>query len=69
MIVKSVVTYFEEEGQNGADGVTYVKTLQELKKFKDARDPFTEEFYLLFQSVSRTKDLVRKYPCVPGAEA
>ena len=51
MIVKSVVTYFEEEGQNGADGVTYVKTLQELKKFKDARDPFTEEFYLLFQSV------------------
>lgn len=51
MIVKSVVTYFEEEVQNGAEGVTYVKTLQELKKFKDAGDPFTEEFYLLFQSV------------------
>ncbi|KAK7386515.1 hypothetical protein VNO78_26795 [Psophocarpus tetragonolobus] len=51
MIVKSVITYFEEEVQNGTEGETYVKTLQELKKFKDAGDPFTEEFYLLFQSV------------------
>ncbi|XP_027346990.1 UPF0496 protein At2g18630-like [Abrus precatorius] len=51
MIVKSVITYFEEEVQNGIEGVSYVKTLQELKNFKDAGDPFTEEFYLLFQSV------------------
>ncbi|KAK7279270.1 hypothetical protein RJT34_24317 [Clitoria ternatea] len=33
------------------EGVTYVKTLQELKNFKDAGDPFTDEFYSLFQSV------------------
>ncbi|CAI8614350.1 unnamed protein product [Vicia faba] len=51
VIVKSVITYFEEEVQNGLEGGTCVKTLQELKNFKDARDPFTEEFYLLFQSV------------------
>lgn len=51
VIVKSVITYFEEEVQNGLEGGTCVKTLQELKNFKDAGDPFTEEFYLLFQSV------------------
>ena len=51
VIVKSVITYFEEEAQNGVEEATYVKTLQELKNFKDAGDPFTEEFYLLFQSV------------------
>ncbi|XP_012573694.1 UPF0496 protein At2g18630-like [Cicer arietinum] len=51
VMVKSVITYFEEEVQNGLEGGTCVKTLQELKKFKDAGDPFTDEFYLLFQSV------------------
>ncbi|XP_061369791.1 UPF0496 protein At2g18630-like [Gastrolobium bilobum] len=51
VIIKSVITYFEEEVQNGVEGMAYVKTLQELKNFKDAGDPFTEEFYLLFQSV------------------
>ncbi|XP_061374458.1 UPF0496 protein At2g18630-like [Gastrolobium bilobum] len=51
VIVKSAITYFEEEVQNGVDGSTYLKTLQELKNFKEAGDPFTEEFYLLFQSV------------------
>ncbi|KAL5063849.1 hypothetical protein RYX36_025586 [Vicia faba] len=51
VIVKSVITFFEEEVQNGLEGGTCVKTLQELKNFKDAGDPFTEEFYLLFQSV------------------
>lgn len=51
VIVKSVITYFEEEVRNGLEGGTCVKTLQELKNFKDAGDPFTEEFYLLFQSV------------------
>ncbi|WJX95350.1 hypothetical protein P8452_76679 [Trifolium repens] len=51
VMVKSVITYFEEEVQNGLEGGTCVKTLQELKNFKDAGDPFSEEFYLLFQSV------------------
>ncbi|BAU00132.1 hypothetical protein LR48_Vigan06g040900 [Vigna angularis] len=51
VIVKSAITYFEEEVQNGVEGSTYLKTLQELKGFKEAGDPFTEEFYSLFQSV------------------
>jgi len=51
VMVKLVITYFEEEVQNGLEGETCVKTLQELRNFKDAGDPFTEEFYLLFQSV------------------
>ncbi|KAL2595740.1 hypothetical protein GLYMA_11G063800v4 [Glycine max] len=51
VIVKSAITCFEEEVQNGVEGSTYLKTLQELKGFKEAGDPFTEEFYSLFQSV------------------
>ncbi|KAK7307561.1 hypothetical protein VNO77_40747 [Canavalia gladiata] len=51
VIVKSAITFFEEEVQNGSEGSTYLKTLQELKHFKEAADPFTEEFYSLFQSV------------------
>ena len=51
IIIKSAITYFEEEAQNGVEGSIYLKTLQELKNFEEAGDPFTEEFYLLFQSV------------------
>lgn len=51
VMVKSAITYFEEEVQNGVEGSTYLKTLQELKVFKEAGDPFTEDFYSLFQSV------------------
>ncbi|KAK7265755.1 hypothetical protein RJT34_33378 [Clitoria ternatea] len=40
------------------EGVTYVKTLQELKNFKDAGDPFTDEFYSLFQSVYAQQTLM-----------
>ncbi|KAI4314884.1 hypothetical protein L6164_027747 [Bauhinia variegata] len=51
VIVKSALSYFEEELENGVEDVRFAKTLQELKNFKEAGDPFTEEFYLLFQSV------------------
>ncbi|KAI4327551.1 hypothetical protein L6164_019999 [Bauhinia variegata] len=51
VIIKSALIYFEEEVENGVEGVRYAKTMQELKNFKEAGDPFTEEFYLLFQSV------------------
>lgn len=49
--IQVAVKYFEEEVGNGVDGVKYVKTLQELRKFKASGDPFTEEFFALFQSV------------------
>lgn len=51
VVVKSAMTCFDEEVQNGAEGSTYVKTLKGLKDFKETEDPFTEEFYSLFQSV------------------
>lgn len=51
VMVKSVINHFEEEVQHGLEGGTCVKTLQELRNFKDAGDPFSEEFYLLLRSV------------------
>ncbi|XP_002519094.2 UPF0496 protein At4g34320 [Ricinus communis] len=47
---------FEEE--NEAGGNRYVKTLEGLKNFKSAGDPFTEEFFQIFQSVYRQQMLM-----------
>ncbi|KAK7309267.1 hypothetical protein RJT34_05842 [Clitoria ternatea] len=61
VIVKSAITSFEEEVQNGVEGSTYLKTLRELKDFKEAGDPFTEEFYSLFHSVyAQQASMLRK---------
>ncbi|KAJ0097437.1 hypothetical protein Patl1_28863 [Pistacia atlantica] len=43
LIIELAVKQFEEE--------MYVKTLEELKKFKEAGNPFTKEFFTLFQLV------------------
>lgn len=51
MMIQLAVSHFEEEVGDGVDGEKYVKTLQELRKFKAAGDPFTEGFFELFQSV------------------
>ncbi|KAG7993938.1 hypothetical protein I3843_01G029200 [Carya illinoinensis] len=45
------INSFEEEVEDVLDGVEYVKTLRELRKFKDAEDPFTDEFFQLLGSV------------------
>ncbi|XP_041001315.1 UPF0496 protein At2g18630-like [Juglans microcarpa x Juglans regia] len=50
LIIQVAVKHFEEV-EDGIDGVRYAKTLQELRKFKAAGDPFTDEFFALFQSV------------------
>ncbi|RYQ80326.1 hypothetical protein Ahy_Scaffold1g106817 isoform C [Arachis hypogaea] len=61
IIIKSAITYFEEESQNEVEGSVYLKTLQELKNFKEAGDPFTEEFHQLFQSVySQQASMLKK---------
>ncbi|KAE9613004.1 hypothetical protein Lal_00027627 [Lupinus albus] len=60
VIVKSAITYFEEESQNGVEGAVYLKTLQELKSFKETEDPFTEEFYSLFHSIYKQQALMLK---------
>ncbi|KAE7999876.1 hypothetical protein FH972_004265 [Carpinus fangiana] len=54
LIIKLAVEHFEKEVEDGVDGdhgVKHVKTLEELRKYKAAGDPFTEEFFVLFRSV------------------
>ncbi|KAK6288009.1 hypothetical protein POUND7_014188 [Theobroma cacao] len=68
LIIQLAVRKFEEEVelQVGTDGKKFVKTLEELRKFKAAEEPFSKEFFLLFDSVRRQQEsmlgklLVRK---------
>ncbi|KAI3448056.1 hypothetical protein Pfo_004721 [Paulownia fortunei] len=57
LLILVALHQFEEE-----DGVErnerYSKTLEELKNFKDAGNPFTEEFFRVFQSVYRHQMLM-----------
>lgn len=60
VIVQVALQQFEleqqqREGINNNNGDCFAKTLQELKNFKAAGDPFTEEFFSLFQSVYRNQ--------------
>ncbi|KAI6695344.1 hypothetical protein NL676_023054 [Syzygium grande] len=48
--------HFEEESGENVGGERYVKTLQELQKFKEAGDPFTGEFSKLFHSVQKQQE-------------
>ncbi|XP_071722440.1 UPF0496 protein At2g18630 [Rutidosis leptorrhynchoides] len=50
-IVQWAVKRFEEESTEAGGGMKYVKTVEELKRFKEAGDPFSEEFFNLFQVV------------------
>ncbi|GMY11597.1 upf0496 protein [Fagus crenata] len=60
LIIQLAVSHFEEEVGGGVDGVKYVKTLQELRRFMATEDPFTEEFVLLFESVRKQHELLYK---------
>lgn len=52
LIVRAAVSRFEEELEGSeANGDSFEKTLHELAKFKAAGDPFSDEFFVLFQSV------------------
>ncbi|KAK3224045.1 hypothetical protein Dsin_011070 [Dipteronia sinensis] len=55
LIIQLAVKKFEEEAelQCGVDEKRYVKTLDELNRFKEAGNPFTDEFFALFQSVNK----------------
>ncbi|XP_031111929.1 UPF0496 protein At4g34320-like [Ipomoea triloba] len=41
----------EFEAETGVEGNSYARTLEELQNFREAGDPFTEEFFQIFQSV------------------
>ncbi|KAK2657289.1 hypothetical protein Ddye_010341 [Dipteronia dyeriana] len=63
LIIKLAVKKFEEEVelQCGADEKRYVKTMEELNRFKEAGNPFTDEFFALFQSVNKQQmSMLRK---------
>lgn len=47
LLIHVALHQFEEENEE----VRYSKTLEELKNFKDSGDPFTDEFFQIFQQV------------------
>ncbi|GAV67107.1 DUF677 domain-containing protein [Cephalotus follicularis] len=56
LLIFMALQQFEEESEVG--GCKFVRTLEELKNFKAAGDPFTEEFFQIFQSVYRQQMLM-----------
>ncbi|KAJ1382984.1 hypothetical protein SESBI_43799 [Sesbania bispinosa] len=56
LLILVALQQFEEESELGDN--RYVRTLQELKNFKAAGDPFTEEFFQIFQSVYKQQILM-----------
>ncbi|XP_068336638.1 UPF0496 protein At4g34320-like [Pyrus communis] len=55
LIIQAAVKQFEEEVGAGADGNGCARTLKELRAFKAAGDPFTDEFFILFQAVYKNQ--------------
>lgn len=53
MILVALQHFDEDEGVEEDDDNKYEKTLEDLKNFKKAGDPFTEEFFKIFHSVYR----------------
>ncbi|KAM0060819.1 hypothetical protein Hdeb2414_s0004g00128621 [Helianthus debilis subsp. tardiflorus] len=51
LLILVALQHFDED--EGVEENRYEKTLEDLKSFKDAGDPFTEEFYKIFYSVYR----------------
>lgn len=49
LLIHVALQQFEEE--NGVEGSKYARTLEELRSFKAAGNPFTEDFFQIFQSV------------------
>ncbi|KAF6170413.1 hypothetical protein GIB67_014343 [Kingdonia uniflora] len=59
LIINVALQQFEEEEQDeGVNQKKYLRTLEELKNFKVAGDPFTEEFCQMFKSVTRSQVLM-----------
>ncbi|KAK3416086.1 hypothetical protein EUGRSUZ_H01916 [Eucalyptus grandis] len=54
--VHLALVHFEEERAENVGGRRYVRTLQELQRFREAGDPFTEEFSKLFRSMCKQQE-------------
>ncbi|XP_065873763.1 UPF0496 protein At2g18630 [Euphorbia lathyris] len=57
LIIQLALGKFDEEAglQNGLAEKNFTKTLEGLRRFKAAGSPFSEEFFLLFQSVYKSQ--------------
>ncbi|XP_073292703.1 UPF0496 protein At4g34320-like [Primulina huaijiensis] len=53
LLLVAIQQFDEEEGEDGVDGKKYPKTLKELRAFREAGDPFTEEFFQSFHAVHK----------------
>ncbi|KAH7865821.1 hypothetical protein Vadar_011648 [Vaccinium darrowii] len=51
LLILIALQTFDEETQKADGSKKYVKTLEELKNFRNSGDPFTKEFIQIFQSV------------------
>ncbi|KAI4330636.1 hypothetical protein MLD38_028906 [Melastoma candidum] len=58
LILQFAIRQFEEEELGRTQGTKYIKTLGELRNFKAAGDPFTEEFFTIFQSVYKQQTVM-----------
>ncbi|KAK4401572.1 hypothetical protein Sango_0897900 [Sesamum angolense] len=58
LLIHVALQQFEEEARVEGNNGRYLRTLEELKNFRDAGDPFTEEFFQIFQSVYRQQMLM-----------
>lgn len=56
LLILVALQKFDEESEVG--GSRYARTLQELKNFKAAGDPFTQEFFQIFESVYKQQMLM-----------
>ncbi|KAB2635718.1 hypothetical protein D8674_026252 [Pyrus ussuriensis x Pyrus communis] len=56
LLILVALQRFEEETEMG--GGQYTRTLEELKNFKAIGDPFTEEFFQIFQSIYKQQILM-----------
>ncbi|KAL3725873.1 hypothetical protein ACJRO7_030846 [Eucalyptus globulus] len=54
--IRLALVHFEEERGENVGGERYVRTLLELQRFREAGDPFTEEFSKLFYSVLKQQE-------------
>ncbi|KAL3614128.1 hypothetical protein CASFOL_042202 [Castilleja foliolosa] len=51
LLIHIALQQFEEDDHRAEGHSRYTKTLEELKSFKNAGDPFTEDFFVIFQSI------------------
>ncbi|XP_030523074.1 UPF0496 protein At4g34320-like [Rhodamnia argentea] len=55
LLILVALQQFEDEDRQAGGADRYARTLEELRSFRAAGDPFTEEFFRIFQAVYRNQ--------------